>query len=222
MKIEGGEEHLDYIDVLITVLSIYLLGAIVVETFFTLPPEVSKLLHYIDNAVCVIFFLEFWYQFFYTRDKLKFLKWGWIDLLSSIPMVDSLRYGRMVRLIRLIRVFKAFKSINHFLSHIFENKVKGLFISVGIFATLLLIFSSIAILMVETDPNSNIKTAEDAIWWAYVTITTVGYGDKYPVTTEGRILAGILMTVGVGLFGTLTAFMSSLFLKGHTLKNDNN
>ena len=64
----------------------------------------------------------------------------------------------------------------------------------------MLLFSSIAILQVETDPNSNIKTAEDAIWWSYVTITTVGYGDKYPVTTEGRIIAVILMTVGVGLF----------------------
>ena len=54
---------------------------------------------------------------------------------------------------------------------------------------LLVIFSSIAILNVETAPESNIKTAEDAIWWAFVTITTVGYGDKFPVTTEGRIIA---------------------------------
>ena len=77
----------------------------------------------------------------------------------------------------------------------------------------MVIFSSIAILQVETDPNSNIKTAEDAIWWAYVTITTVGYGDKFPVTTEGRIIAAVLMTVGVGLFGTFTAFLASWFVE---------
>ena len=76
----------------------------------------------------------------------------------------------------------------------------------------MVIFSAIAILQVETDPNSNIKTAEDAIWWAYVTITTVGYGDKFPVTTEGRIIAAALMTVGVGLFGTFTGFIASFFL----------
>lgn len=76
----------------------------------------------------------------------------------------------------------------------------------------MVIFSAIAILQVEDDPNSNIKTAEDAIWWAYVTITTVGYGDKFPVTTEGRIIAAALMTIGVGLFGTFTAFLASFFV----------
>ena len=60
-----------------------------------------------------------------------------------------------------------------------------------------IIFSSIAILQVETSANSNIKTAEDAIWWTYTTITTVGYGDKFPVTTEGRILAMISMNLEI-------------------------
>ena len=76
----------------------------------------------------------------------------------------------------------------------------------------MVIFSSIAILQVEDTTNSNIKTAEDAIWWAYVTVTTVGYGDKFPVTTEGRIIAAALMTVGVGLFGTFTGFLASYFV----------
>lgn len=73
----------------------------------------------------------------------------------------------------------------------------------------MIIFSSIAILQVETKEASNIKTAEDALWWSYVTITTVGYGDKFPVTTEGRIIAMLLMTVGVGLFGTFTGYVAS-------------
>ena len=77
----------------------------------------------------------------------------------------------------------------------------------------MVIFSSVAILQVEDDPNSNIKTAEDALWWAYVTITTVGYGDKYPVTTEGRIIAAFLMTMGVGLFGTFTGYVASWFVE---------
>jgi voltage-gated potassium channel len=97
-------------------------------------------------------------------------------------------------------------------NHIFANKVHGAFASISTIAILLVIFSALAILQVETDPNSNIKTAEDAIWWSYVTVTTVGYGDKFPVTTEGRIIASILMTAGVGLFGTFTAFVSSWFL----------
>jgi voltage-gated potassium channel len=99
------------------------------------------------------------------------------------------------------------------LDHLFANKAKGTFYSATVLAVLLIIFSAIAILQVENDPNSNIKTAEDAIWWAYVTITTVGYGDKFPVTTEGRIIAAMLMTAGVGLFGTFTAYVASWFVK---------
>lgn len=76
----------------------------------------------------------------------------------------------------------------------------------------MIIFGSISLLQVEHDANSNIKTAEDAIWWAFVTITTVGYGDKYPVTTEGRIIAAFLMVTGVGLFGTFTGYMTSWFV----------
>lgn len=106
------------------------------------------------------------------------MKWGWIDLLSSIPMVDFLRAGRLLRLIRLLRVIRAFRSTRQLLNHIFANKAKGTLTSVSILAVLLIIFSAIAILNVEDDPNSNIKTAEDAIWWTYTTITTVGYGDN--------------------------------------------
>jgi len=134
-------------------------------------------------------------------------------LLSSIPMVDFLRVGRVVRLIRIFRIIRAFKSTNRLFNHIFKNKAEGALWSVSIIAVLLLIFSTIAILIVEDSPSSNIKTAEDAIWWSYTTITTVGYGDKYPVTTEGRIIAMILMTFGVGLFGTFTAYIASIFVK---------
>ena len=77
----------------------------------------------------------------------------------------------------------------------------------------MMIFSSIAILNCETSPESNIKTAGDALWWSFVTITTVGYGDYYPTTIEGRIIAVLLMTTGVGLFGTFTAYVASFFFQ---------
>ena len=140
------------------------------------------------------------------------MHWGWIDLISCIPMINALRAGRLLRLIRLLRIVRAFRTTKNVVDHIFANKAQGAFTSVSIIAVLLVIFSAIGILQVENDPNSNIKSAEDAIWWAYVTITTVGYGDKFPVTTEGRIIAAILMTAGVGLFGTFTAYLASWFV----------
>ncbi|MEL1246354.1 ion transporter [Flavobacterium sp. DGU11] len=211
------DNKLGILNLMVIVLSIYVLGSLIVDTVVTLPPETSLLLNYIDNAICVFFFFEFCIRFVGAKNKMKFMQWGWIDLISCIPMVDFLRAGRLLRLIRLLRIIRAFRSAQHLLNHLFANKAKGALTSVSIVAMLLVIFSAIAILQVENDPTSNIKTAEDAIWWAYVTITTVGYGDKFPVTTEGRVIAAILMTAGVGLFGTFTAYVASWFAVGKTV-----
>ncbi len=211
--ISKNEGELGFLNLLIIILSFYVLSSLLIETFFTLPKEISKVLNYVDNLICVIFLFDFTLRFKKAENKLKFMKWGWIDLISSVPTFDFMRAGRLLRLIRLIRLIRAFRSTRHIVEHVFKNKMQGTLTSVTIISVLMLLFSSIAILQFETAPNSNIKTAEDAIWFSYSTITTVGYGDKYPVTTEGRIIAAILMTVGVGLFGTFTAFVSSWFVK---------
>lgn len=209
---ENSTDNFGFLNVAVFVLSIYVLGALIIDTTFKLSEETSKLLNYIDIAICIFFFIEFCIRFYKADNKYKFMRWGWIDLVSSIPMINFLRFGRLFRLIRLIRILRVFRTTKHFVTHIFKNKAEGAFTSATILAVFLIIFSSIAILQVENAPNSNIQTAEDAIWWSYVTITTVGYGDKFPVTTEGRIIAAILMTAGVGLFGTFTAYIASIFV----------
>jgi voltage-gated potassium channel len=206
------ENQLGILNLVVFVLSVYVLLAILIDTIFVLPEETSILLSYIDNTICVFFFTEFCVRFFQAENKLKFMRWGWVDLISSVPAVSYLRAGRILRLIRLLRLIRAFRSTQSFLNYVFRNKAQGALTSVAILALLLIIFSSIAILQVEKDPASNIKSAEDAIWWSYVTITTVGYGDKFPVTTEGRVIAAVLMTAGVGLFGTFTAYVASWFV----------
>lgn len=219
IETEKYENKLGALNLIVIILSIYVLGALLFDTVYVLDQETSSLLNYIDNAICIFFFIEFSIRFYKADNKMKFMRWGWIDLVSSIPMVDILRAGRILRLIRLLRVVRAFRTTNQLVNHIFKNKAQGALTSVSVIAVLIVIFSAIAILQVEDDPNSNIKTAEDAIWWAYVTITTVGYGDKFPVTTEGRIIAALLMTTGVGLFGTFTAFVSSLFVGDNKKQN---
>lgn len=208
------EESLGFLNLLILLLSFYVLISLLIGTIFRLPEELTRLLNYIDDGICVVFLVDFVVRFRQAPNKWRFLRWGWIDLLASIPTLDFMRAGRLFRVIRIIRLIRAFRSTRHIVFHLFQNKIKGTLTSVAIIAILVMLFSAIAILQFETAPDSNIKTAEDAIWWSYVTITTVGYGDKYPVTTEGRVIAAILMTVGVGLFGTFTAFVSSWFIKG--------
>jgi len=210
----GERNRLGFLNIFIVVLSIYVLVALVIDTFFKLNPELSRLLALIDDFICVVFLIDFGIRFHRAEDKLQFMKWGWIDLLSSIPTFSYFRFGRALRLFRLLRILRAFRSLRDFANHVFRHRVQGAFSSVAIIAVLMVIFSSIAILQVEDSPESNIKTAGDALWWSYVTITTVGYGDKYPVTTEGRVIAAVLMTVGAGLVGTFTGFAASWFVEG--------
>ena len=213
MNEDLAKKELNLFNIIILVLSLYVLISLIVTTFFVLSDEVTVLLNYVDNLICIIFLVDFAIRFKKANNKLVFMKWGWIDLISSIPYIDFLRAGRVLRLIRLIRVFRAFKATKLIFEHINRNKKQTALTSVALISFLMVIFSSIAILQFEKDINSNIKTAEDAIWWSYVTITTVGYGDKFPITTEGRIIGAVLMTMGVGIFGTFTALVSSWFIQ---------
>lgn len=217
----NNKNNFGFLNLAVFVLTIYVLGALIIDITFKLSEETTRLLNFIDIAICIFFFIEFCIRFYQSDNKLKFMRWGWIDLISSIPMINFLRFGRILRFIRLIRIIRAFRTTKEFVTYIFANKAQGTFASVTILAVLLIIFSSIAILQVENAPNSNIQTAEDAIWWSYVTITTVGYGDKFPVTTEGRIIASVLMTAGVGLFGTFTAYIASLFVTDKKTEEEN-
>ena len=214
------DDGLSLINLLVLVLSFYVLGILIVDALIDLPPEVHKLIVYTDYIACSVFFLDFLIRFFRAESKLAYMKWGWIDLLASIPANGVFRLGRIARVVQIIRVIKAYRSISHIVENIFKNHMKGTFTFAVIVAFMLILFSSVLILEVETAPNSNIKTAEDALWWAYVTITTVGYGDLYPVTTEGRIVALVLMTAGVGLFGVFTGYLASWFVEPEKEKED--
>ncbi|MFA5206935.1 MAG: ion transporter [Lentisphaeria bacterium] len=208
-----GEGKITVWQIVMLFLSVYVLGAVFVETIFPLAPETSALLTWVDNLACVVFLGDFFFHLFTAKSKRDYLKWGWIDLVSSIPDIQFLRWGRFVRVIRILRILRGIRSTKLILQFLFANRAKGTFASVAMISFVLVVFSSIAILNCETAPEANIKTAGDALWWSFSTITTVGYGDRYPVTTLGRIIAVVLMTAGVGLFGTFTAYVASFFLQ---------
>lgn len=205
---------------LILILSVYVLGALFAQTVFVLPAQVNLLIERIDSAICLVFITDFFVRLYKAPSKRSFLKWGWIDLISSIPMFDFLRWGRLVRIVRILRILRAFRSTKVLLSYYFNNRAKGTFAAVAMISLVMVIFSSIAILNLENAPESNIKTPSDALWWSFATITTVGYGDRFPVTHEGRLIAALLMTAGVGLFGTFTAYVASLFMEAEHKKEE--
>jgi voltage-gated potassium channel len=206
---------------IILTLSLFVLGLLVVELTFDLPAETSRVLRWIDNVVCGLFFIDFVVRFRRAESKLQFMKWGWIDLLASIPEVEALRWGRLFRVLRIVRMMRAVKSLRLIFDMLFmHNRASGGVASVFTIAFLMLSLSTVGILLVERVPEANIKTAEDAAWWSITTVTTVGYGDRYPVTLPGRVIAAALMFTGVGLFGTLSGVVASFFLGDKKAKAD--
>jgi voltage-gated potassium channel len=205
----------------IVVLSIYVLVALFLQSIGAVDAETSKILDAVDNGICFVFLADFAVRFARAESKRKFMKWGWIDLISSIPNLEWFRWGRLARVVRILRILRALRSTKMLVNHFFRNRGQGTFATVALISMTLTVFASIAILNLETDPNANIKSPMDALWWSVVTITTVGYGDRYPVTAEGRIVAVILMTAGVGLFGTFTGLVASFFIAPENAEQSN-
>ena len=225
---EAGTANLEKVglfQIIILILSIIVLGALGADTIFKLPKEISEILQVLDTSVCVLLLTDFGIRFYKSESKLAFLKWGWIDLIASIPNIPILRVGRLVRILRIIRLLRAIRATQKITALLLKNKMQTGVASVMLTSFLLVMFCSIGILICEQqDSNANIKTAGDAIWWAVSTITTVGYGDVYPVTSEGRILAMILMISGIGLFGILSGLAASFFIgpKQHSIVHEEN
>ena len=181
--------------------------------FFANDPNLQTVLGVMNAIMTPIFLGDFFYRFFTAPSKSHyfFRSFGWADLLSSLPLpqLKILRLFRLWRVIRLFIRFGARQLLNEFITHRAENAL----LLVVFLVTCVLEFGAMAVLRAESRSSSaNITNASDAIWWAYVTITTVGYGDKYPTTNWGRIVGVFVMTAGVGLFGTLAGFLSTKLL----------
>lgn len=198
---------------LMLVLCVYAIAAIALTAVVKVHPEVALVLDYADFLVCAIFFVDFLLSCWQAERPVQyFFTWGWLDLLSSIPTLDPTRWGRLARIVRVFRLLRGLRATKVLTGTILRDRAQKGILSVSLAAVLLIVFCSAAVLHFETVESANIKTAEDAIWWSLTTITTVGYGDHYPVTTEGRVIAVLLMGAGVGLFSTFSGLLAAWFL----------
>lgn len=198
----------------ILALSVIALLALFVERVVPLGPEQRRVLEVFDWALCAVFFVDFLITLRGAARKWRYLAtWGWLDLLSSIPAVAAFRIARSARIVRILRVLKIVRASRILARSFRSRRVESGLSAVGILAISVLLVASVAILQVERVDGANILGAGDAVWWALSTMTTVGYGDRFPVTAEGRLVAGLLMVAGVGLFGTLSGFLAAWFVE---------
>jgi voltage-gated potassium channel len=194
------------------VLCVLALAGMVVQKAFSHDPEIDAILDAADVVICMIFGIDFLVSLWTAPDRLRYLvSWGWLDLLSSIPMLDVARWGRLARIARIARLLRSIRAARVLSTVILQRRQSTLLVATLV-ALVLIIASSTAILHFEDTADANIRTADNALWWAFGTITTVGYGEFYPVTAEGRVIAAILMTAGVGLFGAFSAALAAWFL----------
>jgi len=222
MSLQKNRSEITAFQLCLLILSLAAVAALVCDAITPLPSEVSRTIQIGDTILCALLFADFLNRFRVASDKKDFMRLGWVDLIACIPNIDALRAGRLVRVLRVIRLLRGLRAGHRMVEIFRENRSKSTLASALTIMILLVGFSSAAILLVEDGPDSNIKTAEDAIWWSVTTITTVGYGDRYPVTAEGRVIAMILMLCGVGMFGVLSGFVASVLLgsKGEDENSD--
>lgn len=209
-------------NIFIMVLTIFSLAIMVPLVLPWIDPETRSLLLIYDNVICVIFLVDFALNIRAARPTRAYFigQRGYLDLLGSIPTLGFFQFTALLRLFRLSRVARMRRLMNPQNRHaliedIVHNRGEyAAFITV-LAAGIVLCVSSILVLQFEShSPDANITNGGDALWWAVVTITTVGYGDYYPVTPFGRLTGVFVMFTGVGIIGALASILASILVPG--------
>jgi voltage-gated potassium channel len=188
-------DHKSKYQIVLVAFSVFILGTLFISTLIGTSTFTT-----VQYVISYLFLADFVYRFITASDKMKFMKTGWIDLVLCLPFYPP-TWMIVATTLRSLKTILEFVLV----------KINNAFTSMLILGAALVTFSTISILQFETLDNCGIKTAWDAIWWSVCTMTTVGYGDKFPITDGGKVVAIILMVCGIGLFGTLIGYFSSFF-----------
>jgi voltage-gated potassium channel len=175
-------------------------------------PDLEQVISITDGLMIIIFGLDFLRRLHVADDNRAYIVkgYGWLDLVSVIPL---LRIARMLRIVRVVRLTGRMGCSATMVRTFFADRATGGLLLVLLIALVVLEYGSLAVLWAEEDAEgANIISASDAVWYTIVTMSTVGYGDQFPVTELGRFFGTLIIVVGVGVFGTLTGFLANAFL----------
>jgi len=198
-------------EIFIAMVSVLSVFNMVVDFIPGMDPDAKNVIYTINLALTLIFLGDFAYRFYTAQSRSYYFihDYGWADLLAC---------STLLRFLRLFRIFKAYRIIKRIgpdtiIRHLSQERAQTA-LYILIFAVIFILETGgVLVLQAErANPAANIQTANDAIWWAYVTITTVGYGDRFPVSTAGRLVGIVVMTTGVGVFATFAGFLSNKLL----------
>jgi voltage-gated potassium channel len=186
---------------------VFLVVLVLPVVYPELPPGARATLAGIDLGIWAVFLAEYLARLFVALNRLVFILHNPFDLLLVvIPVLRPLRLLRSVTLIRAARLTRIGAGAGRAVR---ESRIRlasrAALLAVGSAAILVLATAVMELDVERTAAKANITTFSDALWWAMSTVTTVGYGDHYPVTPAGRAVGIALMTAGVGIFGVVAA-----------------
>ena len=197
-------------DELLTVLAIIYLLAFSYPAFIDpVPSNVQVILEAIQWFVWGMFAIDVAFGLIGSSDRKKYLKTHPLEILSvALPVLRPLRLLRLVTIGSLV------------IQRVAVGRQFAIALKVFLFSILIAYISAVQITIIERPvEGSNIKNFGDGLWWALTTVTTVGYGDKFPTSTEGRTIAFALMLVGISLMGVITASVAAWFVKMSQTEN---
>ena len=214
-KRNPDDKHISIYALCIALLAITSFINFLLITFVPLPASIKQILTEFDYGVALIFLVDFLFRLLRAPKKLEYMRtWGWLDMLSAVP-IPFFSIFRIVRVIRVAITLRKMR-LKDVERSITKHPARSTIIATGFLAFLVMVSGSAIMLAVEKgDPSANIRTGGDALWWAIVTMATVGYGDKYPVTGGGRIIATVVMAVGIVIFGVLSSYLASTFISSN-------
>lgn len=200
-------------EIFIGILSILSIANLVLMYAFQGDDALQQVLLVMNALFSGIFLGDFIFRMATAESAARyfFRGFGWADLLASLPFAQL----KILRVFRLLRVYRLMRDVGPrtLFSTLVHDRANSTLMTLLLLGVLVLQFGSLSVLWVEESADgANITTASDAIWYTVVTISTVGYGDQYPVTTAGRIIGAFIIVVGVGIFGTFTGYLANLFL----------
>jgi voltage-gated potassium channel Kch len=200
-------------EIFIGMLSLLSIFNLVLIFGFVQDAGLQDVLRVMNAVLSGIFLGDFTYRISTASSKSGyfFQQYGWADLFASVPLPQL----KVLRVFRLFRVYRLMRDIGpkSILNSLVKDRAGTALYTLLMAGILVLQFGSLAMLRIEQyAPGANITSASDALWYTIVTISTVGYGDQYPVTNAGREVGALIIVVGVGIFGTFTGYLANFFL----------
>lgn len=164
----------------------------------------------IEVVLTLIFALEFGSRLLAAHSRRRYLQDHWIDGVALGPPVRGLRVLRLLRLLRLVRSFAGVYRATMHLDRLARHRAFAWLVVAWL---TVMVVCSVALYALEHGVNQAVNSPFDALWWGVVTLSSVGYGDVYPITPEGRLVAMVLMLLGIGLFSAITATITSYLVQ---------